>query len=126
MAISKDEMEGNDPILEPVTLMLDEDVQEILEKGGFMAFLCKFNGYESCVSNQFAQRWKNVKVSVCGMDFVVNLALLEEVTRFPTEGETIWQPKHSQLGVMNIFFNPDEKPKVDGLAVMVDLLSSLC
>eukprot|EP01018_Ginkgo_biloba_P015417 Gb_19919 [translate_table: standard] len=77
---------GGDPVTtEPVVLVVDEEVRNILEEAGFLTFFNKFKGHSEGVTRQFIDSWKEGRVSVDKSEFLVSASLIVEASGLPNE-----------------------------------------
>eukprot|EP01018_Ginkgo_biloba_P024051 Gb_01985 [translate_table: standard] len=78
---------GGDPITtEPLVLKVDEEVREILEKAGLIAFFRKFLGFSESISIQVAESWDEGKVERPFSEEKTSQA--KQLTKFLTYKET--------------------------------------
>lgn len=103
-------------------LNIDEKVQLILEKGAFMPFLKKFDGFDLELSRQMAQSWEVAKVSEFGCNFVIDASLLVDIIGFSNNGECVTRDKHSLARETRLIFAKNEKPNYEGSGIVKDLL----
>eukprot|EP01018_Ginkgo_biloba_P026147 Gb_40636 [translate_table: standard] len=89
---------GGDPVTtEPTVLVVDEEVRSILEEVGLLGFFKSFKGHSDSITRQFLETGKEGRVCVDKVDFVVNAALIAEVSGLPNEGEIIHREKVNQV-----------------------------
>ena len=78
---------GGDLItMEPTVLIVDEEVRSILEETGLLAFFKSFKGHSDSITRQFLKTWKEGRVCVDQVNFMVNVTLIAEVFGLPNEG----------------------------------------
>eukprot|EP01018_Ginkgo_biloba_P032322 Gb_32267 [translate_table: standard] len=78
-------MGGESITTEPTVLKIDEDVRTILEEAGLLSFFKKTLRHGESITNQFVDSWKDGRVVVSGMEFVVSEVLIAEVSGLPNE-----------------------------------------
>eukprot|EP01018_Ginkgo_biloba_P015036 Gb_26367 [translate_table: standard] len=89
---------GGDPVTtEPSVLKVEQDVRGILEGAGLLSFLCKFTGFNEEISHQIVDSWSDGKVTINGIEFLINEVLIAEVFGFAKEGEVITRDKTNQV-----------------------------
>eukprot|EP01018_Ginkgo_biloba_P038334 Gb_05467 [translate_table: standard] len=93
---------------EPVVLVVDEEVRNILEEAGFLAFFKIFEGHSEGITKQFVDTWKDGRVVVDKTEILVNAGLIAEVSGLPNEGEVISREKMNQVSQLTKFIEEKE------------------
>eukprot|EP01018_Ginkgo_biloba_P013977 Gb_31793 [translate_table: standard] len=101
-------MGGDHVTIEPTILKIDKEVRSILEEAGLLPFFKKFSGHSDSITNQIVESWKDGRVSVNGLEILINEVLLVDVSALPCEGEVISRDKTSQVGQLTKFIRDDE------------------
>eukprot|EP01018_Ginkgo_biloba_P024014 Gb_26078 [translate_table: standard] len=98
---------GGEPVTtEPIVLVVDEEVRNILEEAGLLAFFKKFRGHSESITNQFVNTWKDGRVVIDKIKILVNATLIAEVPGLPNDGKVISREKMNQgSDVSNEIFN---------------------
>eukprot|EP01018_Ginkgo_biloba_P026524 Gb_28921 [translate_table: standard] len=100
---------GGDPVTtEPTVLVVDEEVRNILEEAGFLAFFNNFKGHSEGITKQFVDTWKDGRVIVDKTEILVNAGLIAEVSGLPNEGEVISKEKMNQVSQLTKFTKEKE------------------
>eukprot|EP01018_Ginkgo_biloba_P010247 Gb_13456 [translate_table: standard] len=100
---------GDEPVTtEPSVIVVDEEVRSILEEVSLLAFFKNFKGHSDSITRQFLETWKEGRLCVDKVDFVVNAALIAEVSGLPNEGEIVHREKMNQVNQLTKFIRDKE------------------
>eukprot|EP01018_Ginkgo_biloba_P006549 Gb_36349 [translate_table: standard] len=89
---------GGEPVTsEPSVLKIDDDVRSILEEASLLSFK-KILRHSDSITNQFVESWKDGRVLINGLEFVVSEVLIVEASSLPNEGVAISRDKMNQGG----------------------------
>eukprot|EP01018_Ginkgo_biloba_P005757 Gb_20034 [translate_table: standard] len=100
---------GGEPVTtEPSVLKIDEDVRNILEEAGLLSFFKKISRHSQNITNQLVESWKDGRVVINGLEFVVSEVLIVEVSGLPNEGEAVSRDKMNQVSQLTKFIKDEE------------------
>eukprot|EP01018_Ginkgo_biloba_P016452 Gb_37272 [translate_table: standard] len=98
-------MGGEHVTTEPAVLVVDEEVRNILEEAGFLAFFKNFKGHNEGITKQFVDTWKDGRVVVDKTEIIVNAGFIAEVFGLSNEGEAGKGKSPLHQGLMKMIVN---------------------